>query len=76
MSLKAETMSGNDPSDGEITASLRDLEMMPHDRLCEYFENLAKDHVESGTYATAADYIEAADRIRNLQKAYLLLRDG
>ena len=51
-----------------------ELEKMTHEDLCAYFEQLAEDHTEAGKYATAADYLEAAARIRNLDRAYRIVR--
>jgi len=54
----------------ETREALQDLQTMTYEDLTDYFDRLASDHIESGTYATAADYIEAADRIRRLEVAY------
>lgn len=40
---------------------------MPDADLIPYFRGLAADHCASGTFATAADYTHAADRLEALQ---------
>lgn len=51
----------------EVRDSLNELQLFDDNGLAGYFDRLADDHIESGTYATAADYIEAANRLRGHQ---------
>ena len=50
----------------EYREASADLGEMGDADLADYFDRLADDHYDSGTFCTSADYAEAAARIRNL----------
>lgn len=52
----------------ETQEALDNLSEMTLGEICDYFDRLAADHIESGTYNTAADYIYAAMRLRSLAR--------
>lgn len=47
----------------EVQEGLDNLREMTTDDIRDYFTRLAEAHIESGTYATAADYIYAAEHL-------------
>ena len=51
----------------ETQEALDNLAEMTPSEICDYFDRLATDHIESGTYSTAADYICAARLLRSLR---------
>jgi len=55
----------------EYREASADLGEMGDADLADYFDRLAEDHYDSGTFATAADYAEAAARIRAMVEVIL-----